>query len=126
MTIDSMTEPFEDNFISIYPCDRLASSLLAVDMGDLCGLRGNEDYEGESQGIENGGPYVPGDTVRIIAGKHRGTVARVYGTGQHETVRVELGEAAKEQYADFYSTYELVRETADEQNAETELPDTGL
>lgn len=23
-----------------------------------------------SQGIANGGPFVPGDTVRIIAGKH--------------------------------------------------------
>jgi hypothetical protein len=65
-----------------------------------------------SQGIENGGPFVPGDTVRIIAGKHRGTVARVYRTGQHETVRVELGGAEREQYTDFFSAYELVREEA--------------
>ena len=79
-----------------------------------------------TQGIENGGPFVPGDTVRIIAGKHRGTVSRVYGTGQHETVRVELGKDAKEQYADFFSAYELVREKGDEQNAEPELPVTGL
>jgi len=77
-----------------------------------------------SQGIENGGPFVPGDRVRILAGKHRGTIARVYGTGQHETVRVELGEAEKEQYTDFFSAYELVREKADEQSGEPESPMT--
>ncbi len=65
-----------------------------------------------SQGIENGGPFIPGDRVRILAGIHRGTIARVYGTGQHETVRVEPGEAEKEQYTDFFSAYELVREKA--------------
>jgi hypothetical protein len=34
--------------------------------------------------------------------------------GQHETVRVELGEAEKEQYTDFFSAYELVRDKADD------------
>ena len=79
-----------------------------------------------SQGIANGGPFVPGDTVRIIAGKHRGTVSKVYGTGQHETVRVELGKAEREQYADFFSAYELVREKATEQTSALELPVTRL
>ena len=79
-----------------------------------------------SQGIENGGPFVPGDTVRIIAGKHRGTVAKVYGTGQYETVRVELGKVEREQYSDFFSAYELVREKATEHNAALELPVTSL
>lgn len=60
--------------------------------------------------------YVLGDRVRILAGKHRGKVARVNDTGQHDTLRVELGDTEKAQYADFFSAYELVRETADEPN----------
>jgi hypothetical protein len=77
-----------------------------------------------SQGIENGGPFVPGDTVRIIAGKYRDTVARVYGKGQHDTVRVELGKTEREQYADYFSAHELVRENRSEQKAEPALPNT--
>lgn len=72
------------------------------------------------QGIENGGPFVPGDKVRIIAGKHRGRVARVYDTGQYETVRVELGETEKARYADFFAAYELVREAGGEREAASE------
>ncbi len=73
------------------------------------------------QGIDNGGPFVPGDKVQIIAGKHRGKIARVYGTGQHDTVRVDLGETERTQYTDFFSAYELIRETADKQLANPEF-----
>jgi hypothetical protein len=79
-----------------------------------------------SLGIENGGPFVPGDTVRIIAGKHRDTVTRVDGKGQNDTIRVELGKTEREHYTDYFSAHELVREKAMEQMAETELPVTGV
>ncbi len=67
-----------------------------------------------SQGIENGGPFAPGDTVRILAGKHRGKVARVYEIGQHETVRVDLGDIERKQYSVYFAAYEFVREAPDE------------
>lgn len=62
-----------------------------------------------SQGITNGGPFVVGDQVQIIAGRYRGRIGRVYATWQHETVRVELDELAKKMYLDVFSAYQLLR-----------------
>ncbi len=70
-----------------------------------------------SQGLENGGPFVPGDRVCILAGKHRGKTALVYESWQNETVRVELGGADKAQYTDIFAAYQLIRVPADEQCA---------
>ena len=58
MAIDSMTAHHEDNFISIYSCDRLASSFLAVDLGEQCGLHDDEDYEDESGFNDRVGPLI--------------------------------------------------------------------
>lgn len=58
---------------------------------------------------QNGGPFVAGDQVQVLAGKYRGSISRVYGNWQHETVRVDLGPAAKEAYADIFSGYQLLR-----------------
>lgn len=64
-----------------------------------------------AQGLENGGPFVPGDLVQVLAGEHRGRTGRVYRQWQNDTVRVELGETAKARYEDIFSAYELVRAT---------------
>lgn len=70
------------------------------------------------QGIANGGPFAPGDLVQIIAGPHRNRVSRVYSTWQHETVRVDLGERAKSEYADIFAAFQLLRiETAEQSDA---------
>lgn len=61
------------------------------------------------QGQRNGGPFEPGDLVQVLCGPHRGEIARVYSTWQHETVRVDLGEDAKAQFRDIFAAYQLLR-----------------
>lgn len=81
-----------------------------------------------TQGMVNGGPFAPGDKVYIIAGKHRGTISVVYKAWQNETVRVELGAAARESYTDIFAAYQLIRVTDDARNAfnpEMREPDPG-
>lgn len=62
-----------------------------------------------SQGIHNGGPFQPGDRVLILGGPHKGQSALVYGTWQHEQVRVDLGPEAKASYKDVFAPHELLR-----------------
>lgn len=62
-----------------------------------------------AQGEENGGPFQPGDHVRIIAGPFRGRVAQVYSSWQHETVRVDLGDEPRRKYQDIFAAYQLLR-----------------
>jgi len=58
----------------------------------------------------NGGPFKVGDTVQILAGPYKGRVGRVYSTWQGESLRVELGEKAKEDCKDIFSWGQLLRE----------------
>jgi hypothetical protein len=60
------------------------------------------------QGKRNGGPFKPGDLVQVISGPYRNRVARVYSTWQCETVRVDLGEEAKQQFKDIFAAYQLL------------------
>ena len=61
------------------------------------------------QGRRNGGPFQPGDLVQVLSGRHRNRVARVYSTWQCNTVRVDLGEDAKERFRDIFPAYQLLR-----------------
>ncbi len=69
-----------------------------------------------AQGLENGGPFRLGDHVQCIAGRFRGRTGTVYSTWQHETVRVDLGDAAKKSYGDIFAAYQLPRVPAGEPN----------
>ena len=62
-----------------------------------------------SQGLANGAPFMPGDEVWILAGKHRGRLTRVYSAWQHDTVRVDLGDEEKAAYTDIFAPYHLLR-----------------
>ena len=59
-----------------------------------------------------GGPFKVGDTVRVVTGRYRGVVARVYSTWQGGALRVDLNEQAKESYADIFAGYQLLRAEA--------------
>jgi hypothetical protein len=59
--------------------------------------------------LKNGGPFQPGDTVQILSRSHRGRVSRVYAEWQGGTVRVELGDQAKETFKDIFHHSELLR-----------------
>jgi len=61
------------------------------------------------QGTENGGPFVAGDQVQILVGKHCGSVARVYEVWRDGRILVDLGPAAKEDYTDVFADYQLLR-----------------
>lgn len=61
------------------------------------------------QGARNGGPFLPGDWVQVIAGPHRGTVTRVYSTWQHETARIDLGQEAERDFGDIFAAHQLLR-----------------
>lgn len=61
------------------------------------------------QGVCNGGPFLPGDWVQVIAGHHRGTISRVYDRWQHECVRVDLGKHAEAEFRDVFAAYQLLR-----------------
>ncbi|HKS23326.1 MAG TPA: hypothetical protein VJZ76_11040 [Thermoanaerobaculia bacterium] len=59
----------------------------------------------------NGAPFRKGDTVRILRGRHRGTVAEVYEVW-HERgqFRVDLGEAARKEVKDVFTATDVLRE----------------
>jgi hypothetical protein len=61
----------------------------------------------------NGGPFKPGDRVRILAGPHRGVLTTVCSTWQGGRLRVELGREAKATYTDVFSPTQLLRMPAD-------------
>ena len=67
------------------------------------------------QGRLNGGPFAVGDRVMIITGPHRGTVSTVYGHWQSGTNRVQLGKEARENHADIFGDYQLLRCDAPEE-----------
>jgi hypothetical protein len=59
---------------------------------------------------ENGGPFEVGDTVQILAGPHKGRVARVYSKWQGNSVRVELGAREKAEFSDIFAPTKLLKE----------------
>lgn len=56
----------------------------------------------------NGGPFAPGDVVVVLSRKHRGRRARVYGTWQGDTVRVEIENEHKAGFRDIFGQHELL------------------
>lgn len=65
------------------------------------------------QGLDNGAPYAPGDSVRLLVGRHRGQTVRVYAIwGERNQVRVELGDAERDAVTDVFSYCEVCREPA--------------
>jgi hypothetical protein len=62
------------------------------------------------RGVKNGAPYAVGDEVLILAGPHRGQVARVYQVwSEWQGVRVELGDQERDQVTDVFSYVEVCR-----------------
>ena len=59
--------------------------------------------------LANGGPFKVGDTVYIIAGKHKGKVTKVYSQWQGSSVRLEIGEKEKETFKDIFGSVCLLR-----------------
>jgi hypothetical protein len=62
------------------------------------------------QGLRNGAPYHPGDSVRILVGRHAGQVATVYQIWpERGQVRVDLGEEARERTSDVFGYVAVMR-----------------
>jgi len=65
------------------------------------------------QSLDNGAPYEPGDRVRLLVGRRRGQIVRVYGVwAERNQVRVELGDAERDAVTDVFSYYQVCREPA--------------
>lgn len=59
----------------------------------------------------NGAPFREGDTVRILSGRYRGTVAEVYAVWlERGQFRVDLGEDARKKVEDVFSPTDVLRE----------------
>jgi hypothetical protein len=81
-----------------------------------------------NRGHKNGGPFVPGDRVLVLAGQHRGRVVQVVGCGNGMRVRVDLGGDEKHAGEDEFASCELLRQseldlTATSQNEEKGVTD---
>lgn len=61
------------------------------------------------RGLINGAPFRVGDLVQIIGGKFDSRVCRVYSKWQHDSVRVQLGEEAADNYEDIFGPTQLLR-----------------
>ena len=57
----------------------------------------------------NGGPFVPGDRVQVLSGPFAGRRSLVYMTWQGNSVRVDLGEPAKNSFHDIFAQHQLLR-----------------
>lgn len=64
----------------------------------------------EARCARNGAPFHVGDHVRILAGRHKNRVVRVYSEWKNDSVRVELGENEKEKFEDIFDPVQLLRE----------------
>ncbi|MBA4146915.1 MAG: hypothetical protein H0X66_02285 [Verrucomicrobia bacterium] len=67
----------------------------------------------EARCRKNGAPFHVGDRVRILVGRNKDRVTRVYSDWRDDCVRVELGEEEKEEFKDIFSIIQLVREDAE-------------
>jgi len=62
---------------------------------------------------KNGAPYRVGDEVLILAGAHRGRVARVYEVwSERGQVRADLGEQERQEVTDVFSEVAVCRPAA--------------
>lgn len=59
--------------------------------------------------LKNGGPFMIGDHVRILSGKNKDRIAKIYAEFQGDAVRVDLGKEEKEALDDIYSPVQLMR-----------------
>jgi hypothetical protein len=59
--------------------------------------------------LVNGGPFKPGDRVQIIGGTHDGVLTHVYSGWQGASLRVDLGDEAKEKFQDIFFPAQLLR-----------------
>jgi hypothetical protein len=64
----------------------------------------------DSQEIRNGGPFVVGDRVRIVAGRNAGELGKVTSCGQGRTVGVKIDGNDSDVGGAVYSHYQLLRE----------------
>ena len=64
----------------------------------------------------NGAPFAVGDRVRVISRRERGRISQVYSAWQGNTVRIDLGEEAREKFDDIFGWHQI------ERVAETSLP----
>ncbi len=60
--------------------------------------------------IGNGGPFKPGDVVRVLTGPNRGRITRVRSGWQGNLLRVDLGQQAEEEFRDIFAPTALLRE----------------
>ncbi len=60
--------------------------------------------------VVNGAPFVIGDQVRILVGRHKNRIVRIYGTWRDDSVRVELSKAEEQKFDDIFTPIELLRE----------------
>jgi hypothetical protein len=64
-----------------------------------------------ARAAENGAPYQSGDWVMILAGPHRGRVARVYEVWEsRQQVRVDLGDEARGKFEDLFNYVAVLRQ----------------
>ena len=80
----------------------------------------------EARDLENGAPFRVGDRVRILAGRHKDRVVRVYSDWRYDSVRVELGEMEKEKFTDIFSSLQLAREDVEPDAAPSSRPPAQL
>jgi hypothetical protein len=72
----------------------------------------------------NGVPFEQGDMVKILWGRHRGKVVRVYDIwNQRDEVRVELGEKEKEDYTDVFSFISVKKQRIANEEVENDSGD---
>ena len=80
----------------------------------------------EARDVKNGAPFRVGDRVRILAGRHKDRVVRVYSDWRYDSVRVELGEKEKEKFTDIFSSLQLLREDVEPDAAPNSRPPSQL
>ncbi len=71
---------------------------------------------------KNGAPFQVGDHVRILAGRHKDRVVKVYDTWSGDSVRVDLGENERKDFKDIFDPIQLLRETMAPEPASNSMP----
>jgi len=60
--------------------------------------------------LKNGAPFHPNDKVLILVGPYRGYISRVYKSWQGDSVRVELGQKAKDDFKDIFGPTQILKQ----------------
>jgi len=66
-----------------------------------------------AQAVANGAPFSVGDRVVVISGPHRGKTLSIYEVWDRGDVRLELGESARSDFSDRFSSTEVFRASKD-------------